>query len=419
MATYRLCAIRDVDAWDAMSAGEQAVYDAHYTSIADFVTNECNVDLVTTGLGNLVAEVYNDWPGGMVGNVFFDNSTLVADSSNKIIIKAADGHATAGVPGTGAAIKFSTDVYYGLRNKYDVLLEIEGLEFLSDLGTTYSALYQISDTVFRGCIFYNLYTLVALDAAGSTFIDCLFLPWQNGYITGGKVYNCTFFQTADTTRALRSAECYNTVIYSAVSLTFGCFYDCTGDYNASSDDTAPGIHTTAAHRNLTLADLKFIEDAPVDGVAYNLHTAEDSALVDTGTPFDDTFVITIADYTDDIIGVSRTNGTAWDIGAFEYEVGGQQGVPVTVELRSVIEGSNCFVEKQADGTVVIGPVLADVTGVVSGIHDYLEDVPVYVKVRKSSVGDSPRYLPYKASGVITESGLVDYVDQTEDSVLNG
>ena len=415
MATYRKVAVRSVDGWDGMTAAEQSAYDAHYYDLSTMESDEA-ADLVAIGQGNVVAEVYNDWVDGLETTMYVGGS-WVTDADNLLLVTSPSSERTSGIPGTGAKISAVTGGNYLFRNATGTNhVIIDGLEIVGS--PSLGIFYSTDNFTVRNCVIYD-FTRIA-NSSSTTYENCVIIFGAvagTSYIQSAKLHNCTVFSHTNTTlsRLTRDCDCYNVAAYADRALPYGCFYSCTGDYNASSDATAPGGHSLT---DLVLSDYEFVDDSPSDGTSYNFHAAETSSIVDAGTPFDDAFVTTIAAYSTDIIGVDRANGIAWDIGAFEFEVGGIQGVPVDIFLLNVVEGSNCIILKTADNDVVLGPTLAPSNGVVSAVFDYLEDTAVIVRVRKSSVGDPVRYWPYIASGVITEDGFTGYVDQVEDSVLN-
>lgn len=152
-----------------------------------------------------------------------------------------------------------------------------------------------------------------------------------------------------------------------------------------------------------------ISDPFLDSANADFRIAETSPLFDAG--------VIITGVTEDIIGVSRPQGQYHDIGAFEFDAGGQTGVPVSLILLNLVSGSRCVVELASDGTPVLDAIEA--TGsTLEGSFAYIEDVAVITKVRKSSPGDPIRYRAYKAPGVISSDGLTVFVDQQIDEVLN-
>lgn len=241
---------------------------------------------------------------------------------------------------------------------------------------------------FINTIFYNISTTSVLLASGTT----------------GTIKHCTFYlpgSGGDYNFPITAAGVImtNCVLYVTASAQRDPSVAVGSDYNATNK--ASGL--IGANSIHGIAD-PFL-DAPNNDFRIN----NTSPLYEAG--------INLAEITHDIVGVSRPQAQYHDIGAFEYDAGGQTGVPVPINLLNLVIGSRCTVEKASDGTPIVAPIEATDTSVVDSFA-YISDVSVVTKVRLSSPGNPVRYRPYTAPGVITSEGLTVYVDQQVDEVLN-
>ena len=150
-----------------------------------------------------------------------------------------------------------------------------------------------SDTVeILNCIIRN-FTYTNLTGRG---ID-------NSYATV-KSYNNTIYNCDVGVLDQASPDCQNTI---AVGCSTDFQSDCNGDYNISSDSSAPGTNSLTGQ---SATDL-FTDPANGD---FSLKSG--SNAIDAGTDLSAEMDAV------DIAGTSRPQGSAWDIGAFEYVVAG-------------------------------------------------------------------------------------------------
>lgn len=88
---------------------------------------------------------------------------------------------------------------------------------------------------------------------------------------------------------------------------------------------------------------------------------------------------------------------------------------VNVTLNNIKIGSECLIYETADPSNVIMALTAD-TATETVSYNYLGDLPITIRVRKAST--EPQYLPYEATGTITNSGFSLNVAQIEDLIFN-
>lgn len=90
---------------------------------------------------------------------------------------------------------------------------------------------------------------------------------------------------------------------------------------------------------------------------------------------------------------------------------------VDIEISGMAEGSVMAIYKKSDGSAIVNPTTIGASGSYSMTYNYTVDTPIEVVVRKGTSGI--KYLPYKAPGLITNTGFALIVNQIEDTVLNG
>jgi len=137
------------------------------------------------------------------------------------------------------------------------------------------------------------------------------------------VQNCSFLSTV--AYAVRNLECTNVI---CVGASTACFYTCTGDYNISSDATAPYEGDSPGHSifNIAAGDLFASVGAPLD---LRLKSDE-TAASDAGTDLSGaTYPFTI-----DCKGGTRTD---WDIGADEYAGAPPAGLSIPIAMRHYMQ----------------------------------------------------------------------------------
>ena len=298
-----------------------------YATLSAFESGE-QCDLTTDGgQGHSIAEFYDDWSGGYSESayVYFSGWTADADNMPIITVHAGEGHT--GSPGSGFVWDNATAMNYALR--FDgQMATVRGLELKSTATLTGS----YGDFIFTNkswpgrverCIL-NGFAKPFLNINSAEGINCLVCNMQGnagGTYSGYKFSYCTFHGNQD--RLVRNAECYNCVAISTVaSHSYGTYYNCTGDYNVSDDETAPG--TNSAH------------NATESGTFADAGSG-DFKLAGSGSPAYE-LATPISGITDDIIGNAR-DATTPDAGAFEYVVSGGLSIPVAMHHYNLLRSA--------------------------------------------------------------------------------
>lgn len=285
-----------------------------YVSLEDFIVGEAR-DLVTAN-EHAVAEIYTDT---LVNYVDF-RPGWTTDDDHRIILRCpTDGNGNyipeyyhAGVPGSG--VKLDTD-----GGNYSIIphanMTLQGLEI-----TQSSATHKFIDGNTIGNTVRSedllIHTLYGYTDYNEYAKNCLFytgtLSSSSGtvYLRNGLAYNCTAY--ADGVGGYNgeiifyAVECYATIIYNTTIGGYGSFYQCTGDYNACNDTSAPGANS-----------LNNISDPFVDSANDDFTHLLTSVLTGAGPTVP--YVLT------DIVGVSRPQGTNSDIGVYEaVDSGGEE-----------------------------------------------------------------------------------------------
>lgn len=296
-----------------------------YATLSAFESGE-QCDLTTDGgQGHSIAEFYDDWSGGYSESayVYFSGWTADADNMPIITVHAGEGHT--GSPGSGFVWDNATAMNYVLR--FDgQLAKVRSLELKSTATLGYDFIFTNRSWPGRveRCIL-NGFTNTFLNIASAEGINCLVCNMQGyagGSYSGYKFSYCTFHGNQDL--LVRNAECYNCVAISTVaSHSFGTYYNCTGDYNVSDDETAPG--TNSAH------------NATESGTFANAGSG-DFKLAGSGSPAYE-LATPISGITDDIIGNAR-DATTPDAGAFEFvDEGGTLSIPVAMHHYNLLRSA--------------------------------------------------------------------------------
>lgn len=291
-----------------------------YSSLSAWNAAEAT-NLITAG-NTHVAECY----GGDVGAVSL-SSSWYSDSTNKLIIKAADGEQHSGYQDTDKAYASSStgDLISTVNTPYIDYLELVGLQFWWTATITYTSGVKQFDgglVIVDKCLFKGLGGDVSnsvgilsgnnssgiLFVTNSVFYD--FSSTSSSFTAGVRTqatadalfYNCTFVDCRYSIRADQGTpRAVNNIMQSAP--TYGTF-DSSSGYNLTNAASAPGSN------NIVSTTLTFV-DAANDNFAL---AATDIAAIGTGIDLssDGTWP-----FYDDILGVTRPT-SAWDIGAFEY-----------------------------------------------------------------------------------------------------
>jgi hypothetical protein len=269
-------------------------------------------------IGDAVASLYNDWPDGL-SEYYIDLSTdWTTDSSHHI--KLWTDPALSGTEGpnrhngtaeSGFYFKYTASSYGIVMRVSNVI--VDGIEAQAP-NCNPCWFYNTSNgfaNMLKNSILHNLNGL-CYNAGASTIENCIIYDFGGtGYsvVRFGTVRNCSIYADSGVGSysgqiIVRNAECYNVLCWNANSgVGYNDYYSCTGDYNVSSDNSAPGSSSLHAQ---TLTDIKW--ESTTSG-SENLHLQPGSCARDTGTELS-------AYFTNDIDGDTRTG--SWDIGADEY-----------------------------------------------------------------------------------------------------
>lgn len=306
-------AIRSAAGWASMSGAEQAEYAGYYTSLASW--DAAQVRDIRAGSGSdeiLIVDCFNDFVGGLSGTLAVSSAWGTSDT-NRIIIRAADGHKHTGQFGTGFKMttnSWQANLFYFTSSVY---MTISGLEI--DGTNSNNAVRKGRNVVVEDCLLGpNLYHGV-YDYTGvvrNTKIKVanygVYGAWTSTNLT---VENCT---AIGGTTAFKGDSANITVKNSIAYLATTPYSLCSGagsTNNAASDaatNTPPG--SSPITTNIVSTD--FVDAANDD---YSLTSG--STLKGAGADLSGTF-------TTDILGNTRT--APWDVGAFMYVAAGGGGV---------------------------------------------------------------------------------------------
>ena len=296
MTTYRLCSLRSQTAWDAMSTAEQSVYDVNYTTLVDFWTTEAT-DLVTSSLGDIILECYNDWPAGMEWGFTDDfGYGWSTNDDNCLIVKAAEGQGHNGIVGDGFFILGPASTAARVRKQ----VRYKGISFKGTDTTSINPYGYNGVIQLEGCILYDMY-YPRLNIAGSYAKNCIFynnLRYMQTSIV--PFYKCLFYKTTAFTgdgRVLRDAKVYDCIGWVESPSNYNIFYNCTGSNNIANDGSGPQALPE-------LSDMAW-----TDSVNGDFSISSDSILYNKGDSIDG--------IDEDILGTARPQGISDDIGPFE------------------------------------------------------------------------------------------------------
>lgn len=271
----------------------------------------------------------------------------VTSATNYIELRAAPGHKHTGIPGTGARIigpsSGSTPgriIEGGCRHYRYINLELvsnHSSEPISHASAVTGATLHIEGCIFRSTAQTGTANLLLLTAAtlAATIQNSLFISSARGLDSRGigslAMRNCTWWSTTDSLVVIAGSTTTITNCYAGRSVGTQQVYSNastpTGSYNASSDTTATARFPTGSI-NSVAGSAVFENPAAGD---FRLKAG--AALIDVGT--------TISGLTTDIIGTTRPQGAAYDIGAFEYASGGPPPTPPsgTTTITDVAPGA--------------------------------------------------------------------------------
>lgn len=174
-----------------------------------------------------------------------------------------------------------------------------------------------------------------------------------------KIYNSIFWRTAAQLGLVCGTEATIRNTYSGASVSGAdCFWtggSPVGSYNASSDTTAVTKFATGSVNSV--AGSAAFMSVTAGSENFN-HASGSTALINAGT--------TIGTVTADILGTTRPQGAAYDIGAFEYvSAGGTNGTASGV----VVSASSSLVTGSASGQInasAAGAIVAATSSIVTG-----------------------------------------------------
>lgn len=278
-----------------MSAGEQAAYAGHYTSLIAWDAGEQR-DLVAAD-EVAIAECFNDWPSGLdEGTTSVSIDGFIVDATRYVTIRTAAGHQHTGKPGTGFWMKVdvaSAALY--VNDKYTV---IDGIEVVQTKVSTSGRGIAVGDdgdnSKIHDCIIRNEQNGNALNLSkcdNAEVINCLAIHNTGVGIsiaytnTGRKIHNCTVIAEGACTAGInhtagaasdievsnclvvaKAAGSYSASAYNEGLATFTNSYN-----NAASDaetNTPPGTNPLTTNVVSTdFIDLENDDLTPVFGSA--------------------------------------------------------------------------------------------------------------------------------------------------------
>lgn len=204
-------------------------------------------------------------------------------------------------------------------------------------------------------------------------------------------------ETAETDPFITVTTEATVAAYTGISINHA-----TGLVTVTEDHTIQELYDYCKY-NLSLeANLGYGDFfSTIDGITYDCSydlTVDGAALSGAGKTLD----------------LGANTFTAANGGSFSGIVTDASGTLVSVVLDGVVVGSRCYVAKQSDGTVILDTV-ATSTEVSAGFQ-HSTNTLVDIVVRKATSGT--KYLPYKATGIITATGLYAIISQVPDTILN-
>ena len=352
-------------------------------------------------------------------------STKITTMINGIRSSAFHG----GIIGGGYVFYSASGLYAWMLNIYAHRVTIDGIEVRSGNNYAYgirlntSATYpKCSNLICSGNnTSTNTYGFVQVSSPGSIVYNCIFFNVKIGLqlvdysAQGTIIYNCGAFNCSS----------YG---FKAGANSYGFIYNCVSYGCGTNWGTAPGLAYYMSNNagasgdavwdsgSTSLTSVTFSDF--IDYTNNDFRIASGSSLIDSG-------IDVVGGEWSDIVGNVRPNYDAvnypdnnWDIGPFEYDHGnGLAPQQVTLSVSGMVEGSVLAIYKTSDGTALVSPTTIGTSGSYSTTYSYTGDTQIEVVVRKGTSGT--KYLPYKAPGLITNTGFVLIVNQIEDTVLNG
>lgn len=347
MATTRIVYVNTASVGGDGTTNATSGANAAYANLnAALLANEG--DLVTA---DEVLEI--QCSGNADGVVIPSTSTdgYTTDATRFVRIRPAPGQEHGGAWNTGVyryvMSATSGGIIFQIRN-----LVVDGLqiEYASTVNSNRNLMvcsgsFTDGDLDIRRCLFRVTgsttanRTMLVLSATGQTrkVSNCVFYVPSGVTISGGTrrainasgltgnsiIHNCTI----DANRLGVGIQVTNGVCVVRNTVAFGTSNDFLEsapgsfgsgcEFNVSGDTSAPGSNASVSQvLTDTFADIAANDYALVSG---------DTVLKDTGTTLTADATLPV---TDDVIGTSRPKGAAFDVGAFEFDVGGVAFMPL-------------------------------------------------------------------------------------------
>lgn len=272
-------------------------------------------------IGDAVASYYNDWADGLDEN-YVDLSTDWSTNTSHHIKLWADPDLSGtqgsnrhdGTAGSGFLYKNTSTTYSIVARVANII--IDGIEVQAP-NSQWGLLYNTDNnfaSLVKNCIIHNVGG-VATNSGTSIIENCIIYDFgSSGYsvVRFSKVRNCSIYAAAGVGAysgqiIVRDAECYNVLCFNEDSGTgYNDYYGSTGNYNVSSDTSAPGANSLQEQTSEDIDWVSIVADSE------DLHIQSDSCAKDVGDDLSSYF-------TTDIDGDTRSEN--WDIGADEFEAG--------------------------------------------------------------------------------------------------
>jgi len=308
-----------------------------YTSVSSWEAGEQG-NLVTAD-EIAVAEIYDDWSGGLVGSYpTVDINGWTHDSTHYCVYRAASGHEYDRVADTGAFLVEGGSDSQGFVVRAGLRLLVQ------DLGITFPTFtnqfaYSAHDLVtIDRCAVFDTKTLSTSSQSSASKMVFRNTFIEVDYTSSGadaSLYKCTLQNSTVIQKsgagswsgdiAAHSCVLNNTAIYNAntKSASNTCF-SCTGDYNAQNNNGSSAPPGANSINTLVSGDFEDYADG-------DYHAASGSTLIDAGEN-------KYSDYTHDIDGDEWPSSGDWDIGADYYVAGG--GITLTVADSTHSQGAD-------------------------------------------------------------------------------
>jgi len=307
-------ALRTTAAWSADQAAMEAIYGVggYYTTPAAWDAAQQRDIVAADEIA--ILEVYDDWPSGAAIN-YLDLLGWTADATRQLIIRAAPGEEYDVATDTGAHITGGTG--YLLIARAGTNCVIEDIKF-----TAAGSSYHVVDAGWLYDVVLNRCYIEGTKGAGASAVNHSIIKNAGYYSLKSCVANnCVIISEVgygaySGQMPVRGTECHNVAIYNETVGGYGSFYDCTGDYNAAEDTSAPGANSIDS---ITTAEFE-------DYAGGDYHLASGSQLIGAGDNLIVSGGLSSPQY--DIDGQQWPDTGDWDIG-FDYRVGGGSAQSIT------------------------------------------------------------------------------------------